>query len=74
MTGQFRDREEVHAAAGLLRGSGLYIAEDVTRQTREKKSELRNFLREAKVRDPGIRYHLGRFPVTHSNKPTTILL
>ena len=44
---------------GLLKGSGLIISEDITKQTRDKRTELRNFLREAKVKKPGLRYHLA---------------
>ena len=44
---------------GLLKGSGLIISEDITKQTRDKRTELRNFLREAKVKEPGLRYHLA---------------
>ena len=44
---------------GLLKGSGLLISEDISKQTRDKRTELRNFLREMKVKQPGLRYHLA---------------
>ena len=44
---------------GLLKGSGLTISEYITNQTRHKRTELRNFLREVKVKKPGLRYHLA---------------
>ena len=52
-------REEVFSRAALLKGSGLLIAEDISRQTRDKRTELRNFLRDLKVKQPGLRYHLA---------------
>ena len=44
---------------GLLKGSGLVISEDITKQTRDKRTELRNFLREVKTKKPGVRYNLA---------------
>ena len=44
---------------GLLKGSGLTISEDITKQTRDKRTELMNFLREVKVKQPGLRYNLA---------------
>ena len=42
-----------------MKGSGLVISEDISRQTRDKRTELRNFLREVKVKRPGLRYNLA---------------
>ena len=42
-----------------MKGSGLVISEDISRQTRDKRTELRNFLREVKVKTPGLRYNLA---------------
>ena len=42
-----------------MKGTGLVISEDITKQTRDKRSELRNFLRDLKVKKPGLRYNLA---------------
>ena len=53
-----------------MKGSGLIISEDISRQTRDKRTELRNFLRDVKVKQPGIRYNLAydKVPPHHPQK------
>jgi hypothetical protein len=45
-----RDREEVFAKTKLLRGTNIYVTEDLSRKARENRHELTRYMREA--RDP----------------------
>ena len=42
----FRDREEVLSKSKLLRGTNVYITEDLSRKVREHRNELTKFMRE----------------------------
>ena len=42
----FRDREEILSKSKLLRGSNVYITEDLSRKLREHRNELTKFMRE----------------------------
>ena len=55
----FRQREEVYKKAGMLRGTGLHISEDMTKQTKDKRNELRNYMRDVKKKDPSTKYYLA---------------
>ena len=44
----FRDREEILSKSKLLRGSNIYITEDLSRKIREHRNELTKFMREVK--------------------------
>ena len=55
----FREREEIYKKASMLRGTGLHIAEDISKQTKDKRTELRNFMRDLKKKDPSIKYYLA---------------
>ena len=56
---RFREREEVYKKAAMLRGTGLHISEDMTRQTKDKRNELRNFMRDLKRKNPSTKYYLA---------------
>ena len=43
----------------MLRGSGLHISEDMTRQTKDKRNELRSFMRDLKRKNPSTKYYLA---------------
>ena len=42
----WKDREEVLSKSRLLRGSNIYITEDLSRQMREKRGKLTSYMRE----------------------------
>ena len=56
---KFGEREEVYKKSNLLKGSGLHISEDITRQTKDKRNELRNFMRDLKRKSPSTKYYLA---------------
>ena len=45
----FRDREEILSKSKLLRGSNVYITEDLSRKLREHRNELTKFMREVSL-------------------------
>ena len=45
----FRDREEVLSKSKLLRGTNVYITEDLSRKVREHRNELTKFMREVNI-------------------------
>ena len=55
----FREREEVYKKAAMLRGTGLHISEDMTRQTKDKMNELRNYMRNLRKNNPSTKYYLA---------------
>ena len=42
----YKDREEVLSKSKLLRGTNVYITEDLSRKVRESRNELNKFMRE----------------------------
>ena len=44
-----RDREEILSKSKLLRGSNIYITEDLSRKIREHRNELTKFMREVSL-------------------------
>ena len=45
----YRDREEILSKSKLLRGSNVYITEDLSRKLREHRNELTKFMREVSL-------------------------
>lgn len=45
----YKDREEVWAKSKLLRGTQIYVTEDLSRKIREHRNELNKFMREVIV-------------------------
>ena len=45
----WKDREEVLAKSRLLRGTNIYVTEDLSRKIREHRNELNKFMREVCV-------------------------
>ena len=45
----WKDREEVLAKSKLLRGTNIYVTEDLSRKIREHRSELTKFMREVQI-------------------------
>ena len=42
----WKDREEILSKSKLLRGSNIYVTEDISRKIREHRNELNKFMRE----------------------------
>ena len=53
----FRDREEVLSKSKLLRGTNVYITEDLSRKVREHRNELTKFMREVNFEKNNNMYH-----------------
>ncbi len=47
----WKDREEVMAKSKLLRGTNIYVTEDLSRKIREHRNELNKFMREVSTVD-----------------------
>ena len=62
----WKDREEVLAKSKLLRGTNIYVTEDLSRKIREHRNELNKFMREVLLTSLGgtVRYvcekHVGQ--------------
>lgn len=48
----WKDREEVYAKSKLLRGSNIYVTEDLSRKARENRHELSKYMREIRSKSP----------------------
>ncbi|XP_023320157.1 coiled-coil domain-containing protein 171 [Eurytemora carolleeae] len=49
---QFKDREEVFRKGNMLKGSSIHLGEDLSKRTRESRTELRKYMRKVKRGDP----------------------
>ena len=46
----WKDREDILSKSKLLRGSNIYVTEDLSRKIREHRNELNKFMREVKFK------------------------
>lgn len=48
----YKDREEILSKSRLLKGTNIYITEDLSRKMREHRSELTKYMRQIRTRSP----------------------
>lgn len=76
----WKDREEVLAKSRLLRGTNIYVTEDLSRKIREHRNELNKFMREIRAKSPhkkcAIRYdklYIDNTPYVYDDERNTVV-